>query len=71
MNIYKGILMSVLPMAVHCQHKCKHFALSVNFTVLLHKKLFLPIKLTLYVKKNFIKIKLIHYCTLLSMANHF
>ena len=27
LNIYKGIIMSALPMAAHCQHVCKHFAL--------------------------------------------
>ena len=27
LNIYKGILMSAKPMAAHCQHVCKCFAL--------------------------------------------
>ena len=30
LNIYEGILTSALPMAAHCQHTCKHFALSVQ-----------------------------------------
>ena len=52
LNIYKGILMSALPMAVHCQHECKHFTLSINFTVLLHKKLFLPINTDVVCKEK-------------------
>ena len=40
LTIYKGILMSAKPMAAHCQHMCKCFAL---YAVIPHIKLFSPI----------------------------
>ena len=30
LNIYEGMLMSASPMAAHCQHAYKHFALFVQ-----------------------------------------
>ena len=70
LNIYKGILMSALPMAAHCQHTWKCFTLyaqlycSTTYKTLLTNQYWhcVPRKTSL---------KLIYYCTLLSMACHF
>ena len=41
LNIYGGILVSALPMVVHCQHACKRFALSVKlYCSTVYKNLF-------------------------------
>ena len=61
--------MSAWPLVAHCQHAYKRFALSVRLTVLLYKTLLAKSLLTLYKRKT--SLKLVYYCTLMSMAHHF
>ena len=70
LNIYEGILMSVLPMAAHCQHACKHFALYTQLYCSTTYKTFLTTQYWHCMPRK-TSLKLVHYCILLSMACHF
>ena len=70
LNIYEGILMSTSSMASHCQHICKHFALSVQlYCSTVHKTLLTNQCQRCMPRKT--SLKLIHYCTPLSNVCHF
>ena len=61
--------MSASPMATHCQHACKCFALFVGTSLFCRTvKLFLSINTDVVSRKT---LKLVHYCILLLMVCRF
>ena len=70
LNIYEGILMSALPVVAHCQNKYKCFALSVQLYCSTAHKTLLANQYQRCMPRQTL-LKLVHYCTLLSMGYHF
>ena len=69
LNIYKGILISTSPMAVHCQHVCKHSHLSVQLYCSTAYKTFLTNQYWRFMPRKTSQ-KVVH-CTLLFMTCYF